>query len=252
MDTNINGEQEAAWLEFEQALSTRSSSPNVSNHRHLGWELARQAFVAGWQARAEIKPINPRIHPNVLLLSGNYFEYLDPWNSQFTIEDIATNLSKLCRYCGGIDGYDRILSVAQHCVVVSEMCPPELAYPALLHDAAEFVLADMPGPLKNLCRDYKAIEAMIEPAVLARFGVDFPLDPRIKEADLLVMAMEQRDIRHHMVHGNRERKGPWQTLEHIEELPARRIEAMTPFEARTAFLERYEQLAPSREALPIG
>jgi uncharacterized protein len=205
--------------------------------------------IRAWEPSGEERsPVDSRIKSTIRLPSGTYFDYLDPEHSELPIEDIALNLSKLCRYSGGVPGEDDILSVAQHSVLVSELCPPELALAGLLHDAVEAVMADVPGPLKNLCRDYKAIEARIEPVILARFGVGYPLDPRVKQVDLLVMAMEQRDVRKHIVHGG-EGGGPWELLRELTDLPDLVITPWPPSRARAAFLARYAALTGARPVL---
>jgi hypothetical protein len=79
--------------------------------------------------------------------SGAEFSLIDPQPDQVRIGDIAHSLSQLCRFVGATRSF---YSVAQHCVLVSDHCPPEYAFAGLMHDAAEAYCLDMPRPLKYL------------------------------------------------------------------------------------------------------
>jgi 5'-deoxynucleotidase YfbR-like HD superfamily hydrolase len=64
---------------------------------------------------------------------------------QIHIEDITHALSQRCRYAGHTPGF---YSVAQHLVLCSDqalkLCP-DLALTALMHDASEAYLSDLPA-----------------------------------------------------------------------------------------------------------
>ena len=94
------------------------------------------------------------------------------------IEDIAHGLARVARWNGQTIG-DHAFSVAQHSVVVEEICAhiqPDLApkwrLAALLHDASEYVIGDMISPFKAaLGYDYKLFEERLENAIHIRFGL---------------------------------------------------------------------------------
>lgn len=175
------------------------------------------------------------VGPTFPLRSGVYFDYLDPESCEFTIDDVAWGLSNICRF----NGQTRFYSVAQHSVHVSEVVDPECAFAALLHDAAEFVLGDMVKPLKAMCPDYCQLEKRIEPAILARLGVSLPLDPRIKEADIRMLATEQQLLWADVV-----RRDRWQFTYGREPYPID-LPYWGPAEARGRFLARFRKLSPS-------
>ena len=125
------------------------------------------------------------------MLNGGYFDFTDPENSVFTIEDIARGLSNIARFSGHTD---IPYSVAHHSVLVSYIVPQEYALQGLLHDSGESFLGDVSKPLKNLLPDYMAIENRCEAAILKRFGLDFPLDKSVKIADTIAFVTERRDM----------------------------------------------------------
>lgn len=84
------------------------------------------------------------------------------------IKDIATALSKICRYAGRISEF---YSVAQHSVIVSKKASPKLAFAALLHDAAEAYIGDVISPIKNDLPRFQQLEKRVFNVILERFGL---------------------------------------------------------------------------------
>jgi len=128
--------------------------------------------------------------PSIMLASGNWFDLLDPWNSEFSIEDIAQGLANICRYSGQCV---RFYSVAEHSIHVSDTVD-EFKLEALLHDATEAFLGDITRPLKQLLPQYQEIEKSVEDAIFSRFGLEKSSKTMIKAADLSVLAAEQRQV----------------------------------------------------------
>jgi hypothetical protein len=103
---------------------------------------------------------------------GNPF---DPDPGEIEIEDIALALSHQCRF----GGHCRVFySVAQHSCLVSDLVIERggnlAALWALLHDASEAYLVDLPHPLKHrseLGKLYAAAEDRLQAAVCERFGL---------------------------------------------------------------------------------
>ncbi|MCZ4315130.1 metal-dependent phosphohydrolase [Comamonadaceae bacterium G21597-S1] len=169
--------------------------------------------------------------PTILTAEGTYFDFTDPAASQFGIASIAHALSHICRYTGHCREF---YSVAQHSVLVSNAVPREHALAGLLHDSAEAFIGDVAKPLKRLLPDYQALEASIEAAVLARFGLPAELPISVKHADLQLLITEKRDLMPEC------RNLDWH-IDGIKPLQ-RRIHPMTPVHARQAFLDRYWEI----------
>jgi uncharacterized protein len=132
----------------------------------------------------------------IMLASGNLFDLANPDASDFTLHDIAWGMAHVCRFAGQVQ---RFYSVAEHCVLVSKLVPPEYRRAALLHDASEAFIGDVSRPLKAMLPDYRAIEARVELAIARRFLPDLVATdrqepwPAIKAADT-AMAMAEAKL----------------------------------------------------------
>lgn len=131
--------------------------------------------------------------PTILTHSGHYFSFLTPEDCPFTLVDIAHGLSNICRFGGQCH---RFYSVAEHSVHVASLVRPELRWAALMHDAAEAFVGDMPKPLKEMLPDYQAIEKRVETVIAKRFRLSTVemMDPAIKHADRVMLRTEQRQV----------------------------------------------------------
>ncbi|CAB3795624.1 metal-dependent phosphohydrolase [Pararobbsia alpina] len=177
--------------------------------------------------------------PTILTASGKYFDFANPALDSIDIEDIATALSRICRFTGHTTQF---YSVAQHSVHVSYAVPPEYGLQGLLHDAAEAYLGDVSSPLKQLLPEYKVIEERVERVICKRFGLPFPLHPSIKEADLRMLVTERRDLMPQPYERQRVVDAvAWSWTAAIEPLDAT-ISARTPGSAELLFLARFKEL----------
>lgn len=167
----------------------------------------------------------------ILTAGGRHFDYRDPRPEDIHILDIAQALACECRYNGHTRGF---YSVAQHAWHASHIVPHEHALEALLHDATEAYCKDIPRPLKHLLPDYREIEERVDGVIRAAFGLPASMSPAVKQADVVMLATERRDLMP-------ADETPWAILEGIEALP-RKIIAMPPAKARGLFLARYIEI----------
>ena len=103
------------------------------------------------------------------------------------IEDIAHGLSMTPRFGGQLDGF---LSVAQHCCMVASYVDEDYKIAALLHDASEAYLGDMPSPFKKLLPDFKSYENKLMQVIAEKYGFEFPLHKSVKAADYKMLGVE--------------------------------------------------------------
>jgi 5'-deoxynucleotidase YfbR-like HD superfamily hydrolase len=120
--------------------------------------------------------------------TGKHFNYENIKPESIDIEDIAHALSNICRFNGHLMQF---YSVAQHSVFVSTLVAPAIALEALLHDAAEAYLCDVPNPLKQLLPDYQRIESQVHAAICDKFNIPAKPSPEVKTADLIALATEK-------------------------------------------------------------
>src|SRR5688572_25823546 len=99
--------------------------------------------------------------------TGRKFWPVDPRSNEIFIEDIAHSLSMMCRFLGHCS---KFYSVAEHCVRASWWVADrrgsyldQLA--ALLHDAGEAYVVDVPRPIKPYLSNYKELEHNIDECI---------------------------------------------------------------------------------------
>jgi len=183
----------------------------------------------------------PAPGPYLQTVSGRWVNPFDPDPSQLDAGDIARALANQCRF----GGHSRVFySVAQHSVIVSELVEQgggevEDVFAALMHDATEAYLGDMPHPLKHrspLGAAFKAAEDHLELAIRDRFRIRADV-PEIKRVDRALLATERRAFSAEDWH--------WPELDGVEPLDLE-LSAWSPDEAARAFAQRYAALDARR------
>lgn len=114
--------------------------------------------------------------------------YID--NPTFDIGEMAYAMAKQCRFTGHMD---QTWSVAEHSVLVMQLCERlKLADPleGLLHDGAEAFLSDLAAPWKALLPDYKVLEARIDVPLRKHFSLPENITTGCKHADWLALFLE--------------------------------------------------------------
>lgn len=131
--------------------------------------------------------------------TGLAFDYDDPQPEMVSLTDIARALSLTARFGGHTS---RFYSVAAHSLLVRalviEAGHPELASPALLHDAHETYLTDIPTPLKAaIGPKYRVLTRTVDEAIGTALGVDHTLFRHhvIKQADAEALMIEAQRLK---------------------------------------------------------
>lgn len=120
------------------------------------------------------------------------FYPLEPEIENICIEDIAHSLAMQCRFVGHTKFF---YSVAQHSVLLVSRYfsgNTDLSRYALLHDAAEAYLSDLPRPLKYLPEFgfYRAAETRLQKMIYEHFGLEPEEPDEVKYADKEILKEE--------------------------------------------------------------
>lgn len=125
--------------------------------------------------------------------TGRQFFPMDPRPDEVFIEDIAHSLSMQCRYAGHCL---RFYSVAEHSVLLTRYfrqkgAPLTTQLWALLHDASEAYLVDVPRPVKPYLEGYRQAEAAVMRAICERFGLPIDMPEEVHAADGAIIGDER-------------------------------------------------------------
>ncbi len=168
------------------------------------------------------------MNSSIQTYTGQQLDLQDPQPEQIDIEDIALGLSRMPRFAGQTRMF---YSVAQHSVLVAKHAPREMRLQALLHDATEAYLCDLPKPVKSLCPNYETLEAYLWRVISVRFGVPFELYPAVHRLDQRALVTEQRDLRKHPVSWERNGLKPF----------GKRIKPWSQQKAYMEFVHKFEK-----------
>lgn len=171
--------------------------------------------------------------PYIETVSGRKFHFLDPQPDEIDIEDIAHALAMQCRYTGHTQ---KFYSVAEHCVLVSELANPEHRLCALLHDASEAYLTDVASPVKRFLSNYRDMERVIMEAIAKKFGFEWPEPRDVRAADKLALLVEARQL---LPSGGRE----WDELKDYRLCETDiKLDCFPPALAKRAFLDVFHEV----------
>lgn len=172
----------------------------------------------------------------MISVKGNRLFPLDLRSEDIDIEEIAHALSNICRFGGHCREF---YSVAQHSVIVSDLCSKENELIGLLHDAAEAYCGDMVRPLKQHLSHFSVIERNIWTVIAQRFELPFDLPLEVEQEDARALLMEKRDI---LTHHEHKWMFPQCAFPDLT-LPDQLITPINPKAARDLFLQRFVEVS---------
>lgn len=163
------------------------------------------------------------------------FYPFDPSREAIPLKEIARSLAATARWRGHTNGF---FSVAEHSMMVARKVSPENRLYALLHDAGEALLCDVPAPIKNFMYfmfpaahgdveivKFSDVEQSILNAVLVSLGLPAgPMPQEVHEADMS------------------QRKWEWDMLVRLEEGELQWA-PMTPAQAMEGWLDMFALFA---------
>lgn len=128
----------------------------------------------------------------IVTYTGLEFDLLNITEDSINLVDIAHALT-LCPRWGGHS--NKFYSVAQHSIDVMNKVPDEYKLAALLHDASEAYLGDMPSPFKKHMPAFHNFEKEIMKVIANKYGFEYPLNPIVKQADIDCFIEEQKILK---------------------------------------------------------
>lgn len=169
--------------------------------------------------------------------TGKRYYPMSPRTEDIDPVDIAHALSNLCRFGGHVD---RFYSVAEHCYLLSYSVSPENALHALLHDATEAYVVDVPRPVKQYLANYKDLETGIWLAIAERFGIDPTMPAEVHQHDTRILLDERAALL------PRAEVGAW-SMDDMQPLNVN-IRALPPLEIEQAYARRLTELLENNHA----
>lgn len=128
----------------------------------------------------------------IITSSGIYFDYENPKIEQINIKDISKALSNTCRF-GGHSSFYSVAEHSVHCATLAKEAGlnEDVISAALMHDAQEAYIGDMPKPLKLMMPEFQELERKIEYLVNHRFKIKSGHEKTIKSFDLQMLKAEK-------------------------------------------------------------
>lgn len=165
--------------------------------------------------------------------TGRQFWPMDPRPGDVFLDDIAHALSLLCRFGGHCL---RFYSVAEHSVLLSRAAPRPYKKWALLHDASEAYVVDVPSPIKPALAGYKPLEQQVMRAIAVRFNLHLGMPDVVKRLDRAILEDERRQ---NMAESEIEWSNCAEPLGVV-------LQFWSPDRARAEFLREFDALSVSR------
>lgn len=165
-----------------------------------------------------------------------------PWNPKpedIDPLDIAISLSRTPRFRAHTRDF---YSVAQHCVIASHLVPKQDALWALLHDAPEAYIGDLPKPLKQMVPEWEKADILLTRAVCDRFELHYSMPESVKEVDRFLLVTEAALLLTHHVDA-------WHLQLGVEPDMDLLIDPLPSNTAFIQFMERFANLQRERRDL---
>jgi hypothetical protein len=176
--------------------------------------------------------MNRKFDDYIETFTGKKFHFLDPQPEEIDIIDIAHSLGMQCRYTGHARTF---YSIAEHSIIVSDLCSPEAQLWGLLHDASEAYLTDVASPIKQFLGRYRDMEQNLMNAIATKYGLSIEMPEEVHTADRIVLLAEAEVL---ITSGAKD----WMTFDADIEIPNIKFDFHTPKNAKYAFLDRFEDL----------
>jgi len=161
---------------------------------------------------------------------GHKFDFDDLTNNTIKITDIAHHLALVCRFTGACKHH---YSVAQHSILVAQLCPKKARIHGLMHDAAEAYLGDVSRPLKKWGLEVKGFEEKVLQSIYHALNLEWPeeyVQQAVKDSDNIALSIEAKQLMNHATES-------WSYMS--KEMPNISIDRWSPERAEVEFLRKW-------------
>ena len=189
------------------------------------------------------QPLHGRDIRDAYEVHDGFFWPLDARADEVNYKDIARGLAQECRF-GSQTPY--FYSVAWHTVALSHVVPEHLQQWALLHDAAEAYLSDVPRIIKKLppFEFIKKAEADLLAIIATHFKIDTVEPPELKPYDVEMSHTEMLVMYGDLGYAKLYACGYSQDYLDRVYQNAHLIQRLTVHQAEEAWLFRFKELFP--------
>jgi hypothetical protein len=123
---------------------------------------------------------------------GHKINVFNPKPEEIDIHDIAHALAMCTRFNGHLKYY---YSVAEHSIALSRLASKGNKLAALLHDASEAYLSDVPRPIKQFIPNLAKIDDQLSTVILNKYGIK-SIPEEVKHLDRAICLAEADDSGH--------------------------------------------------------
>ena len=119
-------------------------------------------------------------------ISGSLLDLVNPKPHQIDIQSIVYSLSREYRFANQTTSKSDVLSHSYrvYIAVKADTKDKKMLRTALLHDATEAYLRDIPKPLKELLPEYKTIENKLYRVIADKYNLYAEIPEIVHQADL--------------------------------------------------------------------
>lgn len=135
-------------------------------------------------------------HRHIRTYNGNRFYLFSNDTSAIQLTDITRALSHTSRFSGMTS---RFYSVAEHSILVGHLVAlrtgnPNTVLQALMHDAPEAYLTDIPSPFKGALQNYRDLEDGVWKRIATKYNLAVGMAPLVKTMDWVALFAEAMEL----------------------------------------------------------
>lgn len=124
--------------------------------------------------------------------TGNAFSFEDIFKNKIDIEDVAHALAGQRRWSGHTKPYLSVAEHSCHCFdkAIESGGTDEQAFEALMHDAAEAYVVDVPRPIRKFLTNYDDLVGKVESLIMNKYELPIVMSAFVSNIDNRMLTTE--------------------------------------------------------------